>query len=242
MKISEIVNLNGYPIDQLDLPEGQAFVESCQQQLTQSGSCLLPEFFTSFALEQTRRDGLEKLDAAHQVDHEFAYDDVDDSTLSMPLLSLPENHPRHYKSLTRIRFLARDSMDESNPARLLHGWSGMTRFIARVMQQQTYQSACPLSSCILTVAEEGALQEWHFDGADYIVTIMLEKPEQGGAFEYVTGLRSAHEEDDFDGISDIFQGKRDNVISLPVEPGTLTLFKGKYNLHRAAPVAAGCRP
>ena len=85
------------------------------------------------------------------------------------------------------------------------------------------------------------MQDWHFDGNDFIVTIMLEKSEQGGAFEYVTGLRSEGQPDDYDGVSAIFQGKRDNVISLPIEPGTLTLFKGKYNLHRASPVGQGDR-
>ena len=241
MNISQIINLDRYPLDRLDSSKGQALVKSCQNQLAQSGSCLLPGFFSNHALIKTRTDGLNKLGSAHQVDYEFAYDDIDDSTLSIPLESLPTNHPRHYKSLTRIRFLARDLMDQGNPAQLLHGWSGMTAFLTQVMQQPAHQSACPLSSCILTIAEEGELQEWHFDGIDYIVTIMLEKPEQGGAFEYVPGLRSSNQKDDYEGISGVFQGNRDNVITLPIEPGTLTLFKGKYNLHRAAPVEKGSR-
>ena len=193
------------------------------------------------ALEEAHLDGLEKLDDAHQVDYEFAYDDVNDDTLAIPFESLPDNHPRRYKSLTRIRFLARDLMREENPARLLHAWPEMSRFISQVMREPTYPSACPLSSCILTVAEDGELQDWHFDGIDYIVTLMLEKPEQGGAFEYVTGLRRPDREDDYDGVSAIFKGNRERVHSLAIEPGTLTLFRGKYNLHKAAPVATGSR-
>ena len=241
MNISQIVDLDRYPLDRLDSPEGHALVVACQQQLNETGSCLLPGFFSHAALEAARSDGLDKLNTAHQVDYEFAYDDVNDDTLAIPLESLPADHPRHYKSLTRIRFLARDLLHEDNPARLLHAWSGLTEFISQVMQQPTYPSACPLSSCILTVAEEGELQDWHFDGIDYIVTVMLEQSERGGAFEYVTGLRSLGQQDDYDGVSAVFQGKRDNVTSLPNEPGTLTLFKGKYNLHRAAPVAKGSR-
>ena len=241
MKIDQIVNLQRYPLDQLDSAEGYALVESCRQKLEQTGSCLLPEFISQAALKEAHRDGLEKLSSAHQVDYEFAYDDVNDDTLATPLESLPADHPRHYKSLTRIRFLARDLMQKNNPARLLHTWPCMIEFISRVMQEPTFPSGCPLSSCILTTAEEGELQDWHFDGNDYIVTLMLEKPDRGGAFEYATGLRAPGEVDDYAGVSSVLKGERDRVHSLAIEPGTLTLFKGKYNLHKAAPVAEGCR-
>ena len=241
MQINQIVNLEKYPLDDLDSSEGQSLINSCQLQLEETGSCLLPDFVKKEALDLAKQDGLNKLDSAFQVDHNFSYDDVNDDTLAIPLESLPPDHPRHFKSLTRIRFLARDLMEQNNPARTLHDWSGMTDFISRVMDQPTFQSACPLSSCILTVAEEGELQEWHFDGIDYIVTLMLEKPEHGGEFEYVTDLRKPGQPDDYAGVSAVFKGEHDKIISLPIEPGTLTLFKGKYNLHRAAPVAKGSR-
>ncbi|MEM7209425.1 MAG: hypothetical protein AAF434_16505 [Pseudomonadota bacterium] len=241
MHIGEIIDLARYPLDDLTSTRGQELVKACRDQLDESDSCLLPGFVTEGAIARTKSDGLGKLGSAWQVDHNFAYNDVNDDTLAIPLESLPPDHPRHFKSLTRIRFLARDLQSKENPARVLHAWQGMSEFIGSVMQQSTFPSACPLSSCILTIAEEGELQDWHFDGIDYIVTIMLEKPEAGGAFEYVSGLRFPDREDDYDGVSDVFKGNRDNVVSLPVEPGTLTLFRGKYNLHRAAPVAKGSR-
>lgn len=241
MDIPDIVDLERYPLHKLDSPEGQALIMSCRQQLDATGSCLLPGFFMPKALDAARRDGLEKLTLAHQVDYEFAYDDVNDDTLAIPLESLPADHPRHFKSLTRIRFLARDLMRDDNPTRTLHGWNGMAGFIGQVMQQPTFQSACPLSSCILTIAEDGELQDWHFDGVDFIVTIMLEQADCGGAFQYVSGLRKPGQEDDYAGVSAVFKGEHENVVSLPIEPGTLTLFKGKFNLHRAAPVKRGSR-
>jgi len=35
---------------------------------------------------------------------------------------------------------------------------------------------------------------WHFDGADSVVTLMLQAPTAGGQFEYVPMLRSADDE------------------------------------------------
>ena len=241
MDIGKIIDLERYPLNELSSPEGVRLVESCRQQLNRTGACLLPQFLSTPALQQAHRDGLEKLTQGHQVDYEFAYDDVNDDTLAIPLESLPKNHPRRYKSLTWIRFIARDLLAVENPARLLHAWPGMTQFIAEVMQLSIYPSACPLSSCILTVAEEGELQDWHFDGNDFIVTLMLEKPDAGGAFEYVTGLRAPGKEDDFDNVNAVFEGRYQPIQVPHIEPGTLTLFRGRYNLHRAAPVAKGCR-
>ncbi len=241
MSIEKIIELKCYPLDQLDGVAGAILVNDCRHQLEQTGCCLLPDFMLPAYLDMALWDGLSLYENAHPVNHAFAYDDVDDESMSIPLDTLPADHPRHHKSLTKIRFVARDLLDKNNPLLALHRWSGMTEFIGKVMQHQIYPLACPLSSCIITIAEEGELQDWHFDSCEFIVTIMLEKPHSGGSFEYVRNLRTADGADDFDGISRILKGDRDPVTRPDIEPGTLTLFKGQFNLHRAAPVDPGSR-
>ena len=236
-----MINVDCYSFGKSDDIAELDLIQSCRDQLDKTGSCLLPDFLTKASQQQALDDALDKISAAHQVNHEFAYDDVDDNTLAVSLKSLPENHPRHHKSLTKIRFLARDLLSPSNPLLMLHSDPLLCRFISQVMDKEIYPSACPLSSCVVTVAEEGELQDWHFDGADFIVTIMLEQANSGGDFEYVKGLRSADGSDDFAAISNVFKGDREGVIVPAIEPGTLTLFKGRFNLHRAAPVDAGSR-
>ena len=241
MRPENAINLVDYPLDKLTSTIGNALIVSCREQLAESGSCLLPDFIDSRAVQLALKESLDQLDQAHQVDHEFSYDDVDDQTLAVSPDSLPVDHPRHHKSLTKIRFLARDLLPPSNPLRVIHGWPQLAEFIGSVIGKVIFPSACPLSSCVVTVAEEGELQDWHFDGADFIVTIMLEEPSSGGNFEYVTDLRSSYGIDDFDGISKVFNGDRQRVQVPNIAPGTLTLFKGRFNLHRAAPVDPGSR-
>ncbi|NKB76474.1 MAG: hypothetical protein GKR96_05355 [Gammaproteobacteria bacterium] len=101
---------------------------------------------------------------------------------------------------------------------------------------QVHVNECPLSSCVFTVAEAGELQDWHFDGNDFIVTLMLEDSPKGGHFEFATGLRRPNREDDFESISQVIAGKYADVNRPDIRPGTLTLFKGKYSLHRASAV------
>ena len=91
------------------------------------------------------------------------------------------------------------------------------------------------------MAEKGELQDWHFDGNEFIVTLMLEAADQGGTFDYVPGLRKPGPIDDYETISDVLKDKYPDVTTLDIQPGTLTLFKGQYNLHRASPVTQGRR-
>ena len=240
--IEKIVNLERYPLDRLDSDDGRAFVDACHAQLDASGACLLPDFIQPAALEQALTEADAVVGQGFQVDHYFAYDDDGDAKLREPIESLPPDHPRRYRSLTRIRFVARDLIDDASPVRALHDWDGMTRFIGEVMRMSPiYPSACPLSSCIYTVAEDGELQDWHFDGNEFIVTLMLEAAAEGGHFEYVTGLRNPARGDDFEQIAGVLGGNHDRVLCPPIVPGTLTLFRGRYNLHRASPVSPGSR-
>ena len=57
---------------------------------------------------------------------------------------------------------------------------------------------------------EGGGHNGHFDSADFVITLMLRKPEQGGDFECVPNLRSANEEN-YDGVHEVLKGHRDNV-------------------------------
>ena len=240
--LDRLVNLDRYPLHRLDAAAGRSLVDFCRRMLDRSGACVLPGFLDDAALTAARDDALALQSSAHPVDHEFAYDDVDDATLQAPLESLPPDHPRRFRSLTRIGFVARDLIDAANPVKRLHARDEMTCFIAQVMGQDSiYPSDCPLSGCVLTIAREGELQDWHFDGNDFIVTLMLEAPRHGGDFEYAVGLRDPDAGDDYDGIAAILGGERSAVIRPPIDAGTLTLFRGRYNLHRAAPVGADSR-
>ena len=237
MNISQIVNLDRYPLDKVDSDAYRDLITDCQQQLAEDGCCLLPEFIRTDALETSRQEAVNLASNSYQMDHYFAYDDVNDDTLSRNLDDLPEDHPLRFKSRTRIRFIARDLLVSENPVKQLHQWPGMCTFLRDTMQlPQVFTNDCPLSSCVMTVAEQGELQDWHFDGTEYIVTLMLEDSPQGGNFEFVPGLRRPDEEDDYENISSVIAGEYTNVICPDIQPGTLTLFKGKYSLHRASPV------
>lgn len=242
MDIREIVDLDRYFLDRLSGPEGSQFLSHCRSQLAETGSCLLPGFLRPEALAAALSDADAALPLAHQVDHAFAYDYDYHNSEAPPLESLPPDHPRHFSSLTRIRFIAKDLIPDGDPVKRLFHWPPMAAFVAAALgMPAAYSSTCPLSGCVFTVAEAGELQDWHFDSNEFIVTLVLQDAPCGGSFEYVPSLRAPGRDDDFDGVGRALAGDRRNVMRLKSEPGTLTLFKGRYNFHRASPVEGAGR-
>lgn len=66
---------------------------------------------------------------------------------------------------------------------------------------------------------------------------MIEAPEQGGAFQYVSSVRDASRgEINFAGVQRILDGETP-VRTLQVAPATLVLFRGRDALHRVTAVA-----
>lgn len=78
----------------------------------------------------------------------------------------------------------------------------------------------------------------HFDGNSYVASILLKRPEDGGAFEYVPAIRSS-DDPAFGAAACIFDGERTNVRTEKVEAGTLALFRGHDTVHRVSRVAGG---
>ena len=242
MTISNIVDTFRYPLDDSDGAAYKKLISRCRQQLEQDGCCLLPDFLKPNALDNAKQEAIALAKGGFQMNHHFAYDDVNDETLSRDLDSFPVDHPRRFKSLTKIRFIARDLISVLNPIQCVHNWPNICTFLQNVLQMPAiYPNECPLSSCVFTVAERGELQDWHFDGNHFIVTIMLEDSNEGGHFEFVRGLRGPNKEDKFESIAQVINGNYPAVRRPEIKPGTLTVFRGKYNLHRASVVEGNGR-
>ena len=237
MNISHIVNTDLYPFDDPGGGTYKALILECREQLEKTGCCLLPNFLNPVALENAKQEAIELASSGFQMNHYFAYDDVDDESLLRNLQFLPMDHPRRFRSLTKIRFVARDLIGHANPIQLVHDWPKMCSFLQDILQgSEIFRNECPLSSCVFTVAERGELQDWHFDGNEFIVTVMLEDSNEGGHFEFVRGLRDAEKGDNFESISEVINGKYPAIERPVIKPGTLTVFCGKYNFHRASAV------
>jgi len=89
------------------------------------------------------------------------------------------------------------------------------------------------------MADEGNGFPWHFDTNNFTVTLAIQNAEEGGAFEYAPNIRANGE--NFDEVKAVLDERSDRVVRLDLEPGDLQLFRGRYSLHRVAPLY-GKRP
>jgi hypothetical protein len=98
-----------------------------------------------------------------------------------------------------------------------------------------YRYADPFGALNLAVMGEGDQLQWHFDQTDFVVSLAVQSAEHGGDFEVVPRIRSAQDER-YDDVAAVLSGDRTRVETLPMRPGTLLVFEGRYSLHRVSPI------
>ena len=152
--------------------------------------------------------------------------------------SLPASHPKRRFFDRSNAFVPADNFKSAGPLRTVFDAPGFDRFIQDCLQEAAFfRYADPLADAIVNVAEEGPGFPWHFDTNNFTVTLAIQNAEQGGAFEYAPAIRDAEGNEGFDEVARVIDGTSDKVRVLELRPGDLQLFRGRYSLHRVAPLS-----
>jgi hypothetical protein len=226
--IAELVDLERYPLGDREL------VASCQRELQEEGALKLDGFLRADAVERmvAEATGLASRGYPNDATHNAYFDDEIDE-------SLPEDHPRRIRVRSAQKAVAMDLLPPDFAPRAIYESGELTRFVAAVLGKDVlYRSADPLDGCNMTVYEHGDELGWHFDQSEFSVTLMIQRSERGGDFEYAPMIRTPGDER-YDDVRDVLLGRSDRVRQLLSEPGTLAFFRGRYSLHRVPPVEGG---
>jgi hypothetical protein len=230
---ADVVDLERYPIHELDSARGRALVDACRADLAETGVCNLEDFITAEAVDaMVHLAGTRGGDAwASDRLHTIYFTPVDES--------VPAEHPRAHQVRSAKRGIAYDQIPKDAPLRRLYESDDLTHFIAAVLEKPVlYRSADPLDALQVTAFQPGEELGWHFDNSEFSMTVMYQQAEAGGDFEYVPGLRS-EEDENHDGVQQVLQGDRSAIKVLPSAPGTLAFFRGEHALHRVTPIKGG---
>jgi hypothetical protein len=230
---ADVVDLDAYPIHDLDSAAGQALVRRCRAELAESGASNLPGFLTPTAVTQMVACAERLADSAWRSDqtHTVYFEPVDPE--------VPAEHPRARTVRSAKRGIAYDHIPADAPLRRLYESDDMTRFVAAALgKPRLYRGADPLDALQMTAFHAGEELGWHFDRSEFSVTVMYQLPDAGGEFEYVPNLRSDGDAND-DGVQQVLDGDAAGVAVLAAAPGTLALFHGHNALHRVTPVEGG---
>ncbi len=231
---AEMVNLGRYPIADLNIAGGVEFAEQCRRQYLETGLCMLPDLITANALEVLTEEANSISGKAYFCNNTHnAYLTDDDSSLA------PDDVARRQER-TFVGSVPYDQIAEDSNLRRLYQWDPLKDFIGYVLgKSEFYRFADPLGACSINVFVDGGEHGWHFDESEFTVTLMLQAPESGGAFEYVPQIRGSADEKDI--VASVLDGDRSRVVELPFSAGTLLIFGGNQTIHRVTRVK-GKRP
>ena len=151
--------------------------------------------------------------------------------------SVDSGHPLRRLMKTEKDTVAYADIPADNSIRQIYESDEVLSFIKDVLGLDTlYRHADPLAALNLQGFTAGQQLGWHFDRSDFSVTLSLQAASAGGDFEYVRMLRN-EDDDCYDAVRQFLDDPETQQIEvLPQVPGTLTLFRGRYSLHRVTPV------
>ena len=224
MSLETIVDLQRHPLSD------EAFRTASRQALDGDGVLMLKGFL--------REDVLAALvaEAARNEDQAFFATSTHNVYLTPQNPDLGTDHVFNRQVVSTKGCICDDQVEANSPLRMLYDAPEFHSFLCSVLDEAAlYPYADPLSSINIHYAPEGKELGWHFDNSEFAITLLLQKPSGGGAYEYIKDLRDAERgEMNFAGVEAALDGDL-APISLDIEPGTLVLFRGRNALHRVTP-------
>jgi hypothetical protein len=150
---------------------------------------------------------------------------------------LPLTHPLRRFYDRSNAFVPADNFGSESILRAIFDWPAFSPFVKEVLGEENFfPYADPLADVTVNLAEEGGGFPWHFDTNNYTVTLARQNAERGGDFEYSPMVRSLTDEN-YEIVEKVLDGDKNLIRTLKLEPGDLQIFKGRYSLHRVAPLA-----
>jgi hypothetical protein len=239
---ASLVDLSRYPVG--DHGAAAPVIEHHAAELRATGVSILPAFLRAEALPAL----VEECDTLAPDAH---HQDVQGT----PYLELPEpadwpaGHPRVTWDRSSVHTIAYDRFDPcTSGLRALFEWDDLLDFVGAILgRAPLFRYADPLGAMNLAVMTEDDQLGWHFDQTDFVVSLALQSSDGGGEFENVQRLRWAADgsgaiDERYDEVAAVLTGDaQERVTTVPMTPGTLMLFEGRWSLHRVTPVT-GSRP
>jgi hypothetical protein len=233
----ELVDLERYPIADLDSERCAAVVAEHAAALAGRGVSVLPGFVLPEAVAAMVAECDALATGAHHQDVQ-----------GTPYLELPDEaawpseHPRRTWARSSVHTLGYDQMPRSSTLRALFESDALLRFLERVLGRgPLHRYADPIGALNVAVMVEDDELGWHYDQTDFVVSIAIQSSTAGGDFENVAHLRTDDDER-YDEVAAVLAGEaeaRARVVVEPMAPGTLMLFEGRRSLHRVTPVEGG---
>lgn len=235
-----LVDTERYPIDAPASTQYQALVEQCRGDMAARGCAVLPGFVpVQAALAMADQLGaMETFNRCHVLS---AWGDPPGDDLAHDHI-----HRRQFPEDTHV--LAGDQLVGTR-LRQLYETDMLNAFLADALDVPAlYRFDDRFQDLNVVQIKDGGLHAWHYDLSDFVITLLLQKPEIGGQFEFapfirgqvipgVVGGRDGRVWDErYGDVEQLFAGTWPATQLLDLEPGDLVMFNGLRSMHRVRAV------
>lgn len=224
MQLTEIVDTETYPLTD------PSFGAACNATLDADGVLVLSGFIRPAALTAMQEESIVGQDRAYfcAQDHSVY--------LTPPDPAFPADHPANRQVVSSKGCICDDVVAQASPLRTLYDAPEFRGFVKRATgESELHPYADPLSSINIHYANRGQELGWHFDNSSFAITLLIQKPDAGGRFEYIKDLRDADAGDmNYNGVRALLDGETAPLV-LSMDPGALVLFRGRNSIHRVSP-------
>lgn len=235
--LSDLLDLDRYPIDRPDSPDYEEAVNHARTGLRALGCAVIKDFVRPEGLERLGAEIWERKSTTHYstqvINPYFHFHHNDD---------FPDHHPMNTFLERSSGFTPGDSWEDTTAMRYFFEHPDVARFLADCLEiAELHPYADPLAGLTANILDPGQQFTWHFDTNEFAVTVLVEEADDGGLFEYVPNIRSDGDEG-FDAIQNVLEGGREGVNTLDLRPGDMQIFRGRYSLHSVSRVAENSQP
>ena len=230
-RLKTIVDLEKYPIHNLNSPIIKNLIEKCKKELDEDSCSTIPNFILPKSLKTMNLELEKQLDEVYMSKEKInAYLYAKDDT------SLPKKHPKRNFMERYNGYLNSDCFQKNSEMKYLYETEELLKFVSACLGvSPIYRWADPLACHAYNVMKPEGILPWHFDSCEFTLSLMIQKPENGGIFEYCPNIREP-ENENFEEVKKVLSGDRTRVKQLKLEPGDLQIFKGRFTLHRVTKV------
>ena len=230
-----LVDLESYPIGDLEQGAGAAFLQRCQQHIDDNGWCSFEGFIRPDAIAALAEEAKALLPAADVLTIKRTI------YQGKPDPSAPENDPRGREYVHSAVQLADDQIPAETLIQQLYQSEILTEFVRRVQKKsQLYRCADEFQALNIVGLQPDSWHAWHYDTTECTVTLLLEAAESGGEFAFLPNSRTDDSEDR-ETVDQLLAGDMSKAKTFSRGAGTFTFFRGGYSLHGVTKVE-GSRP
>ena len=228
--LKEIINLAKYPINDTSSIKYKELTNYTRKQLNEDGCCVLTNSIRPDSIRKMKDEVDRNLSKIYFTsDKHNPYFTKDDKTLY-------EEHPKRIFTVRQSGYLNSDDLEKDSDLNKFYDLEEMLKFVSDSLEAfPLYTWADPLGKNPYSVMHTDHYFPWHFDGNEFTLSVLIQKAEKGGFFEYVPDLRSKHNEN-FDEVTKVLKGDRTRVKSLDLKSGDLQIFKGRFSMHRVTKI------